>query len=96
MENKLNASEAEIEVRYTQAASAAASRASDALDVAIDLLEDIQKVFSGGRPRTLKIRFGDKVVAQVPVAMTAAAAIAAGLAAVLLTKLAIEVEHEDS
>ena len=73
----------------------AAQRASEALDVAIDLLEDIQKVVSSGRPKAFKIRFGDKVVAELPLALTAAAAFAAGLAAVLLTKLAIEVEHED-
>ena len=72
----------------------AADRASEALNVAIDLLEDIQKVISGGRPRAVKIRFGDKVIAEVPVALTAAAAVAAGLAAVVLTKLAIDVERD--
>ena len=73
----------------------AAQRTSEALDVAIDLLEDVQKVVSGGRPKALRIRFGDKTIAELPLALTAAAAFAAGLAAVLLTKLAIEVEHED-
>ena len=73
----------------------AASHASDALDVAIELLEDIQKIVGGGRPKALRVRFGDKTVAHLPIALTAAAAFAAGLAAVLLTKLAIEIEHED-
>lgn len=73
----------------------AAERVSDALDVAIDVLEDIQKLISAGRPRTLKVRLGDKTIAEFPVALTAAAAFAAGLTAVLLTKLAIEIEHED-
>jgi len=73
----------------------AASHASDALDVAIELLEDIQKMVGGGRPKALKVRFGDKTIAHLPIALTAAAAFAAGLAAVLLTKLAIEIEHED-
>ena len=73
----------------------AASHASDALDVAIELLEDIQKMVGGGRPKALNVRFGDKTIAHLPIALTAAAAFAAGLAAVLLTKLAIEIEHED-
>ena len=67
---------------------------SDALDVAIELLEDIQKLVGSGRPKSLRIRFGDKTIARLPLALTAAAAFAAGLAAVLLTKLAIEIEHE--
>jgi hypothetical protein len=78
-----------------QALVRAAERVNAALDVFIELLEDVQKVISGGRPRTLKVRLGDKTLAEFPVALTAAAAFAAGIAAVLLTKLAIEVEHED-
>ncbi len=77
-----------------QAVSSAASKATDALDLAIELLEDVQKVITSGRPKTVKIRFGDKIVAEMPVALTAVMAFAAGLAAVVLTKLAIEVEHE--
>lgn len=71
-----------------------AQRVSDAIDIAIDLLEDLQKVVADGPPKALRIRFGDKVVAEVPLALTAAAALAAGVAAVLLTKLAIELKHE--
>jgi hypothetical protein len=67
---------------------------SDALDVAIELLEDIQKMVGVGKPKSLRIRFGDKTIARLPLALTAAAAFAAGLAAVLLTKLAVEIEHE--
>ena len=78
-----------------QAIDRAAQRISDTLDVAIDVLEDVQKVISGGPPKRLRIRFGDRVVAQLPIALTAAAAIGAGLAAVFLTKLAIDIEHED-
>ncbi len=74
---------------------AVAKSASTALDFAIDLLEDVQKIISGGKPKRVKIKFGNRVIADIPVALTAAAAFAAGLAAVLLTKLAIEVEHEN-
>lgn len=73
----------------------AAEKASDALDVAIDVLEDIQKLISAGRPKTLKVRLGEKTIAEFPLALTAAAAFAAGLTAVLLTKLSVEIEHED-
>ena len=78
----------------TQAVNKAAGQAADALDLAIEVLEDVQRIICSGRPKTVKIRFGDRVIAEMPVALTAAMAFAAGLAAVVLTKLAIEVEHE--
>lgn len=78
-----------------QALVRAAERVNAALDVFIELLEDVQKAISGGRPKTLKVRLGDKTLAEFPVALTAAAAFAAGIAAVMLTKLAIDVERED-
>lgn len=79
----------------TEAAHTAAANASDALDLAIEVLEDIQRVVAAGRPKSVRIRFGKRVLAEMPVALTAAAAVAAGLAAVLLTKLAIDIEHEE-
>lgn len=74
--------------------TSAAERASEALDLAVEVMEDIQRIISAGRPRAVRVRLGDKVIAELPVALTAAAAVAAGLAAVLLTKLAVEVVHE--
>lgn len=92
----------DLETSGTSSASAgeqtlirAAEKTTAALDVAIEVLEDIQKIISGGRPKTLRVKLGDKTLAEFPVALTAAAAFAAGLTAVLLTKLAIEIEHED-
>lgn len=95
MENDLDISGVPCAGDGEQVLIRAAEKASAALDVAIDVLEDIQKIISGGRPKTLRVRLGDKTLAEFPVALTAAAAFAAGLAAVLLTKLAIEIEHED-
>lgn len=69
--------------------------ASQVLDAAIDILEDIQKIVAAGPPKALRVKFGDKTVAEMPLGVTAAAAFAAGLAAVLLTKLAIEIVSED-
>jgi len=77
------------------AENAVATSTSNALDLVIDLLEDVQKMISGGKPKRMKIKFGDRIIAEMPVALTAAAAFAAGLAAILLTKLTIEVEHEN-
>jgi hypothetical protein len=77
------------------AENAVATSTSNALDLVIDLLEDVQKMISGGKPKRIKIKFGDRIIAEMPVALTAAAAFAAGLAAILLTKLAVEVEHEN-
>lgn len=93
MENVLNNSDSNLMDADKQILSAA-EKSLGPIDVAIDVLEDLQRVVSGGRPKTVKIRLGDKVIAEMPVALTAAAAIAAGLAAVLLTKLAIDIENE--
>lgn len=95
MENRLIGSELAVGDEAGQAAEKAADRTSDAIDIAIDVLEDIQKVVSGGRPKMLRIRFGDKVITEAPVALTATAAVAAGLAALLLSKLVIEIDRED-
>lgn len=74
--------------------SQAVAKAADVLDVVIELLEDIQKILSSGIPKKLRIRFGDKLLAELPVTLSAGMAIAAGLAAVMITKLAIDVERE--
>ena len=79
----------------SQAVEVAAQRASDALDVVIELLEEIQKIIARGRPQALKVKFGDRTVVELPLALTAGAAFVAGLAAVVVTKLTVEVEHED-
>lgn len=94
MENVLNNSDSNL-ANVDKQAMNAAEKSLGAMDVAITVLEDLQRVVSGGRPKTVKIRLGNKVIAEMPVAFTAAAAIAAGLAAVLLTKLAIDIEHEE-
>ena len=75
--------------------SSIAERAVDVLDIAIDVLDDLQKAIGGGRPKSVRVRFGDKVIAELPLALTAGAAIAAGLAAVLLTKLAIDIDKDE-
>jgi hypothetical protein len=68
---------------------------ANALEVAIDLLEEMQKILEAGKPKTIKVRFGDRIIAELPVALTTVGALAAGLAAVVITKLAVDVEHDD-
>lgn len=70
-------------------------KTGQALDAVIDVLEDIQTFAAKGRPKAIRIRFGDKTVAELPIGTTAAAALGAGLAAVLLAKLAVEIVHEE-
>jgi len=72
-----------------------AERLTGVLDIAVDLLEDLQKVVASGRPKALRVRFGNKTIAEVPVALTAVAALAAGVAAVVMTKLAVEVVTDE-
>lgn len=73
----------------------AAEKLSAALDVAIEILAEMQKLVSSGRPKSLKIKLGDRTLTEFPIALSAGAAFAAGLAAVLLTRLAVEMDHED-
>lgn len=72
-----------------------AEKAVGALDVAIDVLEELQKTIGSGRPKLMRVRFGNKVIAELPLALTAGAAIAAGVVAVLLTKLAIDIDKDE-
>jgi hypothetical protein len=66
----------------------------DLLSVGIELMDDIQKLLEARAVNKLRIKFGDKVLAEYPVALTAAAAVFVGLAAILVSKSTIEVEQE--
>ncbi|MCL5104643.1 MAG: hypothetical protein M1133_11110 [Armatimonadetes bacterium] len=94
MENEQGSPMSDLQDVNKQAAYGC-DKTAQALDAVIDVLEDIQGLASKGRPKALRVKFGDKTVAEVPIALTAAAALGAGLAAVLLSKLVIEIVHED-
>ena len=94
-EHEIGITGGQREVPAGQKPADGSQTAAQALDAAIDILEDVQKMVARGRPKALRVKFGDKTVAEFPLAITAAAAFAAGLAAVLLTKLAIEIVSED-
>lgn len=67
----------------------------DLLSVGIELMDDIQKLMEARAVNKLRIKFGGKPVADYPVALTAAAAVAVGIAALLISKLSVEVEQEE-
>ncbi|MCE5200520.1 MAG: hypothetical protein ABFD54_14145 [Armatimonadota bacterium] len=96
----MNQEPSSLQDRQTNQAAAipccsAAEGVANILDVAVGVLDDFQKTMAGGRPKAVRIRLGNKTVAELPVALTAATAVAIGLTAVLLTKLTIEVVSED-
>lgn len=67
----------------------------DLLSVGIELLDDVQKLVEAGGAKKVKLKFGEKTLAEYPVALTAAAAFVLGLAAVLVSKASVEIERED-
>ena len=67
----------------------------DLLSIGIDLLDDVQKLMESGAPRKLSLKFGGKLVAEYPVAFTAAAAVIVGLAALVISKATVEIEHDE-
>ncbi|MBI2844648.1 MAG: hypothetical protein HYX78_14740 [Armatimonadetes bacterium] len=67
----------------------------DLLSVGIELIDDVQKLMESRGANRLKVKFGEKTIAEYPVALTAAAAFVVGLAAVLISKSSVEVEQEE-
>jgi len=66
----------------------------DLLSVVIELANEVNR-FVGSEPaKRVRIRFGRRVIADIPVAFSAAAGFLMGLAAVLITKAAIELDRE--
>ena len=64
----------------------------DLLAVGAEIADELKKVVSGGPIKRLKIKYGNRLLHETPVVLTAAAAAAVGLAALLITRLVIEVE----
>lgn len=64
----------------------------DLLALGAEIADEVRKIVSGGPIQRLRVKYGGKVLHESPVALTAAAAAAVGLAALLITKLVIEVD----
>lgn len=94
MESKLGITESGPGEKLSRALIDSSEKAVDALDMAIEVLEDLQARISAGVPKAVRVKLGEKTVAEFPVALTAVAALAVGLTAVLISKLTIEIDHD--
>jgi hypothetical protein len=62
-----------------------------------DLLGEVQRIIGPNRVRALRVKLGDRVVKEIPVApLTAVATVGLVLLAVLVSTMSIEVEHESA
>jgi hypothetical protein len=68
---------------------------TDLLALGAEIADEVQKLVGGGPIRRLRVKYGNKLLTETPVALTAAAALAVGVAAVLITKLIIEVDKDE-
>lgn len=67
----------------------------DLLALGMEMIDEAQRVVAGSPVKRLRIKYGDRTVTDTPVALTAAAALAVGLAAVLISKLVIELVKDE-
>lgn len=67
----------------------------DYLALGAEMVDEVQKIIGKGPIKRLRIKYGNKVLTEKSMALTAAAAVAVALAAVLVTKLVIEVDRGD-
>ena len=69
-------------------------RQRDIFTMVAELVDEIGKLLDSTPARKVRLKLGRKVVAEIPVALTAAAGFLLGLAAVFVTKAAVELEKE--
>lgn len=69
--------------------------ATNFFHVGAELLGEVQKIIGTNRVRALRVKFGNRVIKEIPVRpLTAIATVALVLLAVLVSTMSIEVEHE--
>ena len=69
--------------------------ASNLFSLGIDLFGEVQRVIGNNRVRGLRVKIGNRVVKEFPVApLTTYATLALVLLAVVVSTLSIEVDHE--
>jgi len=66
---------------------------ADLLSLGVEMADEVQKLLAGGPIRKLRIKYGGKLIAEKAVALTAAATIAIGVAAILISRLNVEVDR---
>ena len=68
----------------------------DLLQLASELFGQVESFLHGGTIRKLRLRYGDKVITEIPLAATAAAAVLVGAAAIFISKTQVEIERDES
>ena len=69
-------------------------RQRDIITMVAELVDEIGKLLESTPAKKVRLKLGRKVVAEIPVALTAAAGFLLGLVAVFITKAAVELEKE--
>ena len=67
----------------------------DMVALGMEIVDEAQRIAAGSPAKRLRIKYGDRTVTETPVALTAAAALAVGVAAVLISKLVIELVKDE-
>ncbi len=76
-------------------ASTTLAPATNFFSLGADLLGEVQRIIGTDRVKSLRLKLGNRVVKEIPVApLTAAATVALVLLAVVVSTMSIEVEHE--
>ncbi|HEY3298540.1 MAG TPA: hypothetical protein VGK34_07785 [Armatimonadota bacterium] len=75
-------------------ASVERSESTDLVALGVEMAGEVQRLVSGGSINKVRVKYGDMLVAEKPVALKAFAAIALGVAAILLSRLVIEVDRD--
>lgn len=66
---------------------------ADLIEMAGNIVNEAQRIVERGPIKKLRIKLGDKILKEIPVALSAAAAFGVVLAAVLVTNLVIEADR---
>jgi len=69
-------------------------RQRDIITMVAELVDEIGKLLESTPAKKVRLKLGRKIVAEIPVALTAAAGFLLGLVAVFITKAAVELEKE--
>ena len=65
------------------------------LELAGEVANEVREYVEGGPIKKVKVKYGNKLLAEKPVMLTAAAALAVAVGAVLISKLVIEIERSE-
>ncbi len=76
-------------------AGAASASVTNFFSLGAELLSEVQKIVGTNRVRALRLKLGNRVIKELPIApLTAVATVALVVLAVLVSSLSIEVEQE--